>query len=74
LAGIQKAAGHQHALSEALLIVPLAECLAAKGYTLETETDTSQFGVGAPGSFNYDALARNGSTTIFLETKISKKA
>ena len=49
----KKAAGFEHALSEALLIVPVAECLAANGYILRTEMDTTKFGVGTPGLFNY---------------------
>ena len=69
----KKATGFEPALSEALLIVPLAECLAANGYTLKTEADTTRYGVGTPGLFNYDAIAeKNDRTTIFLETKYLK--
>jgi hypothetical protein len=68
----KRAAGFRHA-SEGLLIIPLAECLAAKGYDLKTEADTTQYDVGTPGLFNYDAIAeKKDSLTILLETKYLK--
>lgn len=68
----KKAAGFEHAFSEALLIVPIAECLAANGYTLRTEADTTKYGVGTPGLFNYDIVAEREGAIIFLETKYLK--
>jgi hypothetical protein len=68
----KKAAGFEYALSEALLIVPIAECLAANGYTLETEIDTTKYDVGTPGLFNYDVVAERGGEIVFLETKYLK--
>lgn len=68
----RKAACFQHA-SEALLIIPLAECLAARGYDLKTEADATQCGVGTPGQFYYDAIAeKKDGRTILLETKYLK--
>ncbi|MCV0386861.1 MAG: hypothetical protein K5821_10540 [Nitrobacter sp.] len=68
----KKAAGFMLA-SEALLIIPLAECFVSKGYDLKTEADTTRYNVGAPGLFNYDAIAeRKDGSTIFLETKYLK--
>jgi hypothetical protein len=60
---------------EALLIIPIAECLAARGYTLKSEQDTSFLKIGSPGEFNYDVIAerRDNGTTIFLETKYYPK-
>jgi hypothetical protein len=70
----KKASGFENAVSEALLIIPLAECLSAKGYSFQIERDTSFLGIGNRGEFNYDAIATNGDSTIILETKYLKSA
>jgi hypothetical protein len=68
----KRAAGFAHA-SEALLIIPIAECLANEKYDLKTEADTTTYNIGTPGLFNYDAIAdKNGVCTILLETKYLK--
>ena len=65
----KKKTGMGSSLSEALLIIPVSECLHAKGYRLETEKDTTEYGVGTAGLFNYDAIATKGEDTIFIELK-----
>ena len=68
----RRAAGFGH-VSEALLMFPLAECLVASGYDIKPEADTTKYGVGTPGLFNYDVVAeKNGSHAILLETKYLK--
>jgi hypothetical protein len=67
----KKACGFENVFSEALLIIPIAECLASKGYSIKTESHTADLGIGDPGDFNYDAVATNEQeqATIFIETK-----
>jgi hypothetical protein len=65
----KKETGMGDSLSEALIIIPVAECLHAQGYQLKTEKDTTEYGVGTAGLFNYDAIASKGKDTILIELK-----
>jgi hypothetical protein len=68
--------GFESLLSEALLMIPVAEYLIEHGYHVAAEQDTKRldFGFGEPGEANYDIAAKKGDDRLLLEMKYLKKS